>query len=71
MDLIDLVNLGILMIKVNSVISMLVLMVDIISWSGEYDVSGGSGGSVDLVMMVKLVILLNLVVPFSLVIPVI
>ena len=51
---------------VNFVIPLLVLMVDMIGWSGEYDVSGDS---VDLVMLVKLVNLLNLVVPVNLVIP--
>ena len=40
---------------VNLLILLLVLMVHMIGWSGEYDVSSGSGDSDDLVMMVKLV----------------
>ena len=43
---------------VNLVILLLVLMVDMIGWSGEYDVSGDS---VDLVMLVPV----NLVIPVS------
>ena len=52
---------------------IMVNLVDMIGWSGKYDVSGGSGesgDSVDLVMLVKLVNLLNLLVPVTLVIPV-
>ena len=41
-----------------------------IGLSGEYDVSGGPGNPVDMVMLVKLVNLLNLLVPVNLVIPV-
>ena len=55
---------------VNFVILLLVLVMDMIGLSGEYDVSGGSGDSFDLVLLVKLVNLLNLLVPVNLVIPV-